>query len=249
MISPVSAKLVSDESVREQTGLCFSSDASRLANRLDDEAARVRELYDGFAGGLLNIGSVASLHQPLLGRLLRRGIFDLHGFSRVLDVGTGAGQILKHLVKLAPPEAAITACDLSEGMLQRARAAVDRSSIPCARRLRFQVADVNRLPFADESFDLVTCGYVLEHLTDLRQGLRELHRVLAPGGSLLLSATEDTLLGQLCGRLWSCRTLNRDVLRDACTNAGLPWSRQLWFSSGHRLLKMGGILVEARREA
>lgn len=249
MISPVSAKLVSDESVRERTKLRYNSDTSRLAERLDDEAARVRELYDGFAGGLLNIGSVASLHQPLLGRLLNRGIFDLHRFRRVLDVGTGAGQILKHLVKLAPSETAITACDLSEGMLQRARAAVGRLSSLSARQLRFQLADVNQLPFADESFDLVTCGYVLEHLTDLRQGLRELHRVLAPGGSLLLSATEDTLLGHLCGRLWSCRTLNRNVLRDACKDAGLPWSRQLWFSSGHRLLKMGGILVEARRES
>ena len=166
-----------------------------------------------------------------------------------LDVGTGAGQILKHLVKLTPPETAITACDLSEVMLHRAKVAISRSQKLSAERVRFQNADVNQLPFEDGSFDLVTCGYVLEHQTDLRRGLREMHRVLAPGGCLLLSATEDTFWGLLCGRLWNCRTLNRHELRAACAQSGLPWKRQLWFSSGHKLLKMGGILVEARKEA
>ncbi len=235
MISPMTANLVAERSPQRV--------------RSSDHSSRVRELYDGPAGGLLAIGSVASLHQPLLGRLMRRGDLDLSRFRRVLDVGTGAGQILKHLLKLTPPETAITACDLSDKMLQRAKTAVSRSLKSAAERVHFQNADVNQLPFEDGSFELVTCGYVLEHLTDLRRGLRELHRVLTPGGCLLLSATEDTFLGHLCGRLWNCHTLNRHELREACVQCGLPWTRQLWFSSGHKLLKMGGILVEARKEA
>ena len=220
----------------------------KFESRPDNNLSRVRQLYDGPAGGLLAIGSVASLHQPLLGRLMRRGDLDLSRFRSVLDVGTGAGQILKHLLKLTSPETAITAVDLSDRMLQRAHAAVCQTLKLGTRRVRFQNADVNRLPFADRSFDLVTCGYVLEHLADVGQGLRELHRVLAPGGSLLLAATEDTLLGLLCGRIWKCHTLNRNHLKEVCARNGLPWARQLWFSRGHRLLGMGGILVEARKE-
>lgn len=213
----------------------------------ENDAARVRQLYDGPAGGWLAIGSLASLHQPLLGRLMRRGDIELGRFRRVLDVGTGAGQILKHLLRLTSPDASITACDLSHRMLHRARIAARPWLKSASTRVRFLNADLNRLPFADGEFDLVTCGYVLEHLADPRQGLGELHRVLSPGGSLLLAATEDTFAGQMCGRLWGCRSLNRDELREACAQSGLPWTRQLWFSRSHKLLKLGGILVEARK--
>lgn len=220
-------------------------DSQRSGGRPIADHQQVRRLYDGSAGAWLRLGSVASLHQPLIGRILRRGDLRIRHARNVLDVGTGAGQILKHLLQLAAPDAIISACDISHRMLHRARVAVGSD----ANRVRFLAADLNRLPFADGSFDLVTCGYVLEHLADPRQGLRELHRVLNPGGSLLLGATEDTFAGLLCGRLWRCRTLNRDELREACAQCGLPWTRQLWLSRGHKLLRMGGILVEARKSA
>ena len=105
-----------------------------------------------------------------------------------------------------------------------------------------------KLPFADNSFDCVTCGYVLEYLPDPEPGLAELGRVLKPGGSLLLAATEDTYTGFMNGRMWKCRTFNRNELRLACTQAGLPWNRQLWFTKAHQFLKLGGIIVEAVKE-
>ena len=88
---------------------------------------------------------------------------------------------------------------------------------------------------------------VLHYLEDWSRPLVELRRVLNPGGRLLLAATEDTLAGRLCGRLWRCRALNRDELCKASAQCGLPWTRQLWLSRGHKLLRMGGILVEARK--
>jgi ubiquinone/menaquinone biosynthesis C-methylase UbiE len=106
---------------------------------------------------------------------------------------------------------------------------------------------MTRLPFADASFDCVTCGWVIEHLADPTPGLRELGRVLKPGGSLLLLATEDTYSGAIVSRTWKCRTYNRQELRDACTASGLPWHEQLWLTRVHKFFRMGGILVEAQK--
>jgi len=205
--------------------------------------SRVRHLYDGPAGAVLAMSSLLSLHEPLVGRMLRRGRFDVTRFRSILDVGSGAGQILGHLLKVAPHQTQIVACDLSHKMLVRARQRVK------SNRPFFVAADMTRLPFADASFDCVTCGWVIEHLPDPRPGLAEMGRVLRPGGSLLLLATEDTYSGMLTSHTWKCRTYNRHELRQACAEAGLPWHAQLWFSPIHRFFRMGGILVEAQKPA
>ena len=210
----------------------------------------VRRLYDGPAGAWLLFASLLSMHQPLMGRMLKKRNFDLGRFQSILDVGSGAGQILGHLLKHTHPAVDIVACDLSPQMLRRARQSMGmrRSRLPQRPRPCFIAADVARLPFADETFDCVTCGYVLEYLPDPLPGLAELRRVLKPGGSLLLAATEDTFTGFLNGRMWSCRTFNRNELRQACQQVGLPWNRQMWFTRLHEFCKLGGILVEARKE-
>jgi ubiquinone/menaquinone biosynthesis C-methylase UbiE len=124
-------------------------------------------------------------------------------------------------------------------MLRRARNRLKST------RPRFVAGDLMRLPFADATFDCVTCGWVIEHLPDPRPGLREIARVLRPGGSLLLLATEDTYSGALTSRTWKCRTYNRRELQQSCEEVGLPWKEQFWFTKMHRLFRLGGILVEA----
>jgi len=199
----------------------------------------VKDLYDGPRGAVLHVGSMLSLHEPLMGQILREDRFDVGRFQRILDVGAGAGQLLGHLLKHAHPQAELVGCDLSEQMLQRARRRLDSD------RPLYITADMTRLPFAENSFDCVTCGWVIEHLNDPRPGLREMMRILQPGGSLLLLATEDTMAGVVVSRTWKCRTYNRKELRQICEEVGLPWRRQFYFSKLHRYLKMGGILVEA----
>jgi ubiquinone/menaquinone biosynthesis C-methylase UbiE len=208
---------------------------------LQQYRSRVKHMYDGPAGAMLVLGSVMSLHEPLIGRILRKKSFDVSRFRNVLDVGSGAGQILGHLLKLGHPDAQLTAFDLSHQMLRRARTRL-RSPRP-----NFIAGDMTQLPFADNSFDCVTCGWVIEHLPDPRPGLREIARVLQPGGSLLLLATEDTFSGSVVSHTWKCRTYSRHELRAACEESGLPWHTQLWFTPIHRVLKMGGILVEAKK--
>jgi SAM-dependent methyltransferase len=95
---------------------------------------------------------------------------------RVLDVGTGTG-LVAFAIAARFPEADIVGVDLSEDMVAEAR----RKTPPeLAGRIRFDQADAARLPFADESFDLVALGNMIPFFD-------ELARVLAPGGTLLVA--------------------------------------------------------------
>jgi SAM-dependent methyltransferase len=202
----------------------------------------IRHHYDGLPGALTAVTGFVTGHEALAGRLIRPGAFDVRGCKRILDAACGNGRYARFLLRHADPDALITSFDLSPKMLLRARARLR------SERVSHAVADLTRLPYPDGFFDAITCGWVIEHLPDPRPGLRELARVLRPGGKLLLMATEDTLTGAMCSRLWHCRTYNRAELRRTCAECGLHWQREMWFSPLHRMLKLGGIIVELRRE-
>ena len=212
----------------------------QLINRVSYEKYReeVRDVYDGPRGALLAACSFLSLHTPLGERLFRSGKFQLRDTKNILDVGSGAGQISKHIIKYANPKANLTCFDLSHEMLRRARNRLKNA------RPRFVVADITELPFDNNSFDCVTCGYVIEHLPDARHGLEELARVMQPGARMLLLATEDNFGGAWTSWMWKCRTYNRRELADTCGELGLDWHRELWFTPVHKAFRAGGICVE-----
>jgi ubiquinone/menaquinone biosynthesis C-methylase UbiE len=201
----------------------------------DEYRARIKEVYGGTQGALLSTASLISLHIPLGKRLIRTRKFDLRGMKSILDVGSGAGQIAGHLLQFSDPDAQVTCIDLSQPMLCRARRRL-KSDRPA-----FVVADLSALPFADASFDGVTCGYVLEHLPDPTDGLRELARVMCPGARMLLLTTEDNFSGAWTSRLWCCQTYNRQELKRLCESLGLRWKKELWFTPVHRAFRAGGI--------
>jgi len=208
---------------------------------LPDYQRFIADYYDGLAGKLTGVTGLVTGHETLAGRLIHPRAFDVRGCKRILDAGCGNGRYSKFLRRWAP-DAFITGFDLSQRMLKRARRRLGRS------RIGHVAADLTRLPFPDDYFDAMVCGWVLEHLPDARPGLRELARVLQPGGKLLLMVTEDTLTGSMCSRMWHCRTYNRAELRKICHECGLTWQRPMWFSRVHALFKLGGIIVELRRE-
>lgn len=78
----------------------------------------------------------------------------------------------------------ITACDLSEGMMEVGRQKVEKAGL--ADVIRFQKEDCLNLSFPDNSFDAVTVAYGVRNFQDLKAGLREILRVLRPGGHLLI---------------------------------------------------------------
>jgi len=202
---------------------------------------KVKRVYGGPKGALLSTASMLSLHLPLGERLFRTRKFDLRGLRSILDVGSGAGQIARSLLKYADSQARITCTDLSHPMLRRARHRLKRGDA------EYVAADLARLPFADGSFDCVTCGYVLEHLYDPQPGLAEMARVLRVGGRLLLLTTEDSFGGALTSRVWCCRMYNRQELLRYCEELSLRCKHELWFTKMHKAMRAGGICVEIEK--
>jgi ubiquinone/menaquinone biosynthesis C-methylase UbiE len=148
------------------------------------------------------------LERLILRRLRRRMFPPLRG--KVLEVGVGTGVNLP----LYRPGACVTGCDANRETLAWAARRCARASTALTQ------ADVQRLPFADGSFDVVAASLVFCSVADPARGLAEVRRVLRPGGRLvLLEHTRGRGLGawltdmcQLLWRTWSheCR-LNRET--------------------------------------
>lgn len=98
----------------------------------------------------------------------------------VLDVATGGGHTAAAFGAFTP---SVVATDLTEAMLRAARGLAETRGLG---GVRFAAADVDALPFKDGSFGVVTCRIAAHHFPSLLPPLRQIARVLAPGGSLLL---------------------------------------------------------------
>ena len=101
-------------------------------------------------------------------------VFDLEPGSKVLDVGCGTGKTTAALIKTG---ADVTGLDFSPS-------AISHCISVFGDKAKFTIAECDRMPFADNCFDAVVAVHVLEHLneTQLRDTVREISRVLVPGG-------------------------------------------------------------------
>lgn len=103
---------------------------------------------------------------------------------RILDLATGTGDVLLTLCRTCPRIASAIGSDLSEEMLKLARQKVAARSLD--HIITLQREDATDLKLADNSFDCITIAFGIRNLTDLSAGLSEMHRVLVPGGRLLI---------------------------------------------------------------
>jgi ubiquinone/menaquinone biosynthesis C-methylase UbiE len=105
------------------------------------------------------------------------------GTGRVLDVGTGPGRIAIRIAKLNP-RLSIDAIDLSKNMLSLAERNAREERV--GDRIHFSVGDAKRIPFADQTFDLVLCHNMLHQLPDPLITVKEIGRVTKPHGAILI---------------------------------------------------------------
>ena len=103
---------------------------------------------------------------------------------RILELGCGDGTLWTDNLSLLPEDIFITLSDISSGMLRDARRAIGSSDT----RFAFRAFDCRKIPCKDESFDLVIANHVLFYCDDIPAVLKDVRRVLAPGGRFLCSA-------------------------------------------------------------
>ena len=178
-----------------------------------DASRNVREMFTQIAPSYDALNHLLSLQLDRLwrarvARRLRPILANPN--AMVLDLCCGTGDLALALRKSG--KARIIGADFAHTMLVRARAksilGSSHSGMPAPPPLPLAEADALRLPFADSSFDLVTTAFGFRNLANYESGLREIHRVLKPGGTIaILEFTEppDGLLGDLYR--WYFRTV------------------------------------------
>ncbi|MGQ9488290.1 MAG: class I SAM-dependent methyltransferase [Armatimonadota bacterium] len=106
---------------------------------------------------------------------------DLHAGQRVLDVGTGTGVLVPHILQRVGQHGIVVALDISRGMLRQAKAKMFPSNVYLV------LGDMHRAGLGSGAFDRVLCNAVFPHFEDRSIALQEVWRVLRPGGLMIIS--------------------------------------------------------------
>ena len=141
-------------------------------------AERIRQMFDQIAPGYDIRNRLFSFDRDGAWRRRAAERADLHPGETALDLCTGTGKLAHELLSYTRPGGRIIGVDFSEAMLEQAR--------KLEPEVEFRLGDVSRLSDPDASIDAVTIGFGLRNLVDREQTLREIHRVLRPGGRLVI---------------------------------------------------------------
>ena len=131
-------------------------------------------------------------------RLWKRFTIDMSGVrpgNKVLDLAGGTGDLSKKFSKIVGPSGKVVLADINSSMLEVGRERLTNQGY--VGNIEYVQANAQFLPFADNTFDIITIAFGLRNVTDKDEALRSMFRVLKPGGRLLVlefSQTKNPLL-------------------------------------------------------
>ena len=146
------------------------------------KAQRVRGVFDSVATRYDLMNDLLSLGLHRAWKAYTVAVADVQPGMRVLDIAGGTGDLARAFAKRAGPQGRVVLSDINEAMLRvgRDRLLDEGVVLPTA------ACDAERLPFASGSFDLVSVAFGLRNMTHKEAALKEMARVLRPGGRLLV---------------------------------------------------------------
>lgn len=148
-----------------------------------EKTARVEEVFRTVARRYDVMNDLMSLG---LHRMLKRVAVDSTGLRaghRVLDLAGGTGDVARLLSPVVGAQGRVVLCDINASMLAVGRDRVIDAGLANIETVR---GDAEALPFAAETFDSVVIAFGFRNLTDKERGLREIHRVLRPRGTVVV---------------------------------------------------------------
>ncbi|MBJ7347050.1 MAG: bifunctional demethylmenaquinone methyltransferase/2-methoxy-6-polyprenyl-1,4-benzoquinol methylase UbiE [Thermoleophilaceae bacterium] len=147
---------------------------------------QVRAMFDRIAKryDLMNTVMTAGLHE----RWRRRAadLAELSPGDSVLDLATGTGDLAFELAGRVGPRGQVIGADFSPEMLAIARKKAPGKASDKMAAIDFQIGNALDLQFDDDTFDALTVGFGVRNFSDLDQGLREMARVVRPGGKVVI---------------------------------------------------------------
>lgn len=149
---------------------------------------------------------------------------------RVLDCGVGTGALSSALARVLRTPFALDGIDISPRMLEVASHNLRGAHL----KVMLHRGDARQLPYDDGAFDLVMTAHMLEHLIDPSAALKEMRRVLKPGGLLIACLTRRSTLGMIVHLKWRTHRVTADEAQSWLRNCGLENIQ--WYSFNDRVL-------------
>lgn len=156
----------------------MSGEAPGLPTAGRPEAAAVRSMFSGIAHRYDLLNAVLSLGEDRRWRRRAAQLTRLEKGAAAVDVCTGTGALAALLRRRVGPGGRVVGVDMTEAMLANALIRVPE--------VEFRVGDARQLPLPDGAFDAATMAFGLRNIEDSAGALRELHRVLRPGGRAVI---------------------------------------------------------------
>jgi len=125
-----------------------------------------------------------------IARLWRKNLVKWSGAKRgdkILDCATGTGDLALEFKRAVGDEGQVIGTDFCPEMLAKAPPKAERAGL----KVDFRLADAMRLPFSDNQFNVASIAYGIRNVTDPQQALREMARVVKPGGMVMILETGD----------------------------------------------------------
>lgn len=154
---------------------------------------RVHHVFEKISDNYDSMNSIISFNRHISWRkdVMRR--MEIIPGTKALDVCTGTGDWAISLAEAVGSEGQVTGLDFSENMLKVAQNKKLAKEIP---NVTFLHGNAMELPFKEDTFDYVTIGFGLRNVPDYETVLREMHRVVKPGGKVVcLETSQPTLIG------------------------------------------------------
>jgi demethylmenaquinone methyltransferase / 2-methoxy-6-polyprenyl-1,4-benzoquinol methylase len=151
------------------------------------EEEQVRAMFDRIAGLYDRMNTVMTVGLHHRWRQRAADLAGVAGGDRALDVATGTGDLALELAGRVGPDGEVVGSDFSEWMLELARAkAAARPTVVVEPAVRFEAGNALALPYRDGEFDAATVGFGARNFSDLERGVREMARVVRPGGRVVI---------------------------------------------------------------
>ena len=207
-----------------------------------DAFTEIAEYYD-------DMNEVMSMHMVQgWHRFMMKKAGDIRG-KTCLDVGTGTGEIAFHVARTAGPGSTVIGVDITPAMLELAKKKERDLGLPV--RIDWREGDALALDIPDGSVDLVTSGYMLRNVTDILQAVSEMHRVLAPGGRVVVAelSKPDNRIVRIGYNLYMKRVKAYGRRRDSGNKIDGKFSPYEWLTASIEGFPYGNDMVAVFRKA